>query len=565
MTMHQSAPTDAPQKGDSAASIPAVVYAAKSTQDRRRSIDTQLEDARWKCAEEGWDIIGRPFSDEGFSAYRGNRGPDLAAAIEFAAAEAARRGAPVMLVAQAVDRVARGAGDAPNSARHASELWHELRRRDVWMRTAEDDEATRDAGSIAAAGEAAMRESRRRSSATRKGLRRRAGRGEAVGAIPFGYRAQVVIENGQAVTRRVIDPEAAALVERIMAAVESGRTFGDVSRALNAEGARTVRGGHWTTRAVRRVVLNEDYTGSTGYPPIMDADRWERIVAGVRRMDPAAVQARKGGRRPSEAYLLRGVAFCSACGAAMYTHQYASVGRAYRCANVIQATGLCDTPAIPAATVEAKALEHLADFKLDVDAWLRDRAAEMRVERAGLEREAARLRDEVRRIDRRIRGTRRQHEAALDAGEDDLAATALREIARYEDELRGKAAEVREKEAQVEEWTAEPEIDAALDYYNEIQELIAGRLSRARGAVEINAALRSLLDGAWMVRNDRQGVVVDFVLRGQPRVVISGPDDALTQPRAEDRTVVRVDGKTVESWPIDLPSEPDHRPSCTST
>jgi Resolvase, N terminal domain len=57
--------------------IPAVIYGAKSTQDRRRSIDTQLEDAREKCADEGWTVVGRDYADEGFSAYTGDRGPDL--------------------------------------------------------------------------------------------------------------------------------------------------------------------------------------------------------------------------------------------------------------------------------------------------------------------------------------------------------------------------------------------------------------------------------------------------------------------------------------------------------
>ena len=132
-----------------------------------------------------------------------------------------RRGAPPRAPGdarpQAVDRFARGAGDKPDSARHASELWHELRRRNVHMRTAEDDDATRDAGSIAAAGEPAMRESRRRSSATRKGLSRRAGRGEPVGAMPRGYgrldlhspRRRGDVRRGDALAERGRDPDEA--------------------------------------------------------------------------------------------------------------------------------------------------------------------------------------------------------------------------------------------------------------------------------------------------------------------------------------------------------------------
>ncbi len=57
----------------------AVLYAAKSTEDKRGSIPTQLADARAMAEREGWEIIGE-FQDEGFSAYSGNRGPGLEAA-----------------------------------------------------------------------------------------------------------------------------------------------------------------------------------------------------------------------------------------------------------------------------------------------------------------------------------------------------------------------------------------------------------------------------------------------------------------------------------------------------
>src|ERR1700754_5076047 len=62
----------------------AIIYAAKSTQDKRRSIGTQLEDAREFCEDNGWTVVDPPhkaaYKDEGFSAYSGNRGPDLRAA-----------------------------------------------------------------------------------------------------------------------------------------------------------------------------------------------------------------------------------------------------------------------------------------------------------------------------------------------------------------------------------------------------------------------------------------------------------------------------------------------------
>ena len=36
----------------------AVIYAAKSTEDKHGSIPTQLEDARKVAGREGWEVIG---------------------------------------------------------------------------------------------------------------------------------------------------------------------------------------------------------------------------------------------------------------------------------------------------------------------------------------------------------------------------------------------------------------------------------------------------------------------------------------------------------------------------
>ena len=58
---------------DSQPTTCAVLYAAKSTADRHRSIETQLEDGRRMAAENGWTVVAE-HRDEGFSAYSGNRG-----------------------------------------------------------------------------------------------------------------------------------------------------------------------------------------------------------------------------------------------------------------------------------------------------------------------------------------------------------------------------------------------------------------------------------------------------------------------------------------------------------
>src|SRR5436190_4096432 len=99
----------------------AVIYAAKSTEDKHGSIPTQLEDCRALAEREGWTVEAE-FSDEAFSAYSGNRGPGLASARERAAKLANEHGRCI-LVAQDADRFARGSGDAPGAADHVGELY----------------------------------------------------------------------------------------------------------------------------------------------------------------------------------------------------------------------------------------------------------------------------------------------------------------------------------------------------------------------------------------------------------------------------------------------------------
>ena len=65
--------------------IPAIIYAAKSTEDKHGSIPTQIEDCQALAEREGFEV--RPeweFQDENKSAYHGSRGPGLEAAMRGA-------------------------------------------------------------------------------------------------------------------------------------------------------------------------------------------------------------------------------------------------------------------------------------------------------------------------------------------------------------------------------------------------------------------------------------------------------------------------------------------------
>ena len=84
-------------------------------------------------------------------------------------------------------------------------------------------------------------------------------------------------------------------------------------------------------------------------------------------------------------------------------------------------------------------------------------------------------------------------------------------------------------------------IVALLDYYSELRDAIAGRVQAARSVRDLNAALRTVLEGVWLhtVDDDELGKVLigQFVLRADAE---SGrpPDASLPTP--------------IEHWPRPL-------------
>ena len=108
--------------------VPAVVYAAKSTEDVHGSIATQIEDCREAIESEGGRVLyAEPLRDENKSAFTGNRGPGLAEAKRLAAEAASEHGEAELWV-QHSDRLARGDG---LTAVHFGELFFEMRRQRV--------------------------------------------------------------------------------------------------------------------------------------------------------------------------------------------------------------------------------------------------------------------------------------------------------------------------------------------------------------------------------------------------------------------------------------------------
>lgn len=296
---------------------PAVLYAAKSTQDKHESIPGQLEECREMARDNGWTVVGE-YSDEGFSAYSGNRGPDLAAALEAAAKAAADYGTQAMLVAQHSDRFSRGGGDEPDAARALIEIWHAERRRNVHLRSVEDDFDLQSSASVANIGERNRADSERKTKSVAKGMARRAAKGLYTGGRDvFGW-----AQDGPPGAKRMRpDPVTAPVVQRIFREYIDGHSQQSISRALNAEvragqGPPAQYGGEWHQGTLAKILRSPFHVGLLTFRrevigwgehadhAIIDVNTF---VKAQRRLDRnARTKGHGGGRRPVGGHLFYG-------------------------------------------------------------------------------------------------------------------------------------------------------------------------------------------------------------------------------------------------------------------
>ena len=64
-------------------------------------------------------------------------------------------------------------------------------------------------------------------------------------------------------------------------------------------------------------------------------------------------------------------------------------------------------------------------------------------------------------------------------------------------EREAQAVRIAEAEAMAGEWSAPPDVDAALDFYNRLVDAIQGRIEQAADVQALNQALASVLAGLW--------------------------------------------------------------------
>jgi site-specific DNA recombinase len=528
----------------------AILYAAKSTEDTRGSIPTQLQDARRLAEREGLDVVAA-YQDENASAYRGSRGPGLEDARQHAERLVTERGSCALIV-QHSDRLARG--DA-RTAMHLIEyvLW--AIKAGVTLRSVQDDDSVRDLLYAAIGGQRNFEDSKRKSAAVAAGKQRQFERGERLGGpVPDGLRRVVALDDrGKAHARYEPDPARSAVIERIFALSESGLGDPAVARRMNEEGYRTKANGSWTRRRVQDVLSNPLYAGrvalrrntpdapvtsATNVTALIEPERFDRIRALRPGRDKAL--SRRGPSRPgltSTRYVLSKLARCGRCGEAMYatTSPYkrkdGTQARHYVCKEVRYQTGRCDAPKIPAERVDSAVVQHINRLFLELETWLAEVSIARTTEREGIERQLAETQARAVQLERSETKAHDRLTTAL-ANDDALAdtyATALKRIGADRAQLAAAVADLRAVLAALDDEPAAA--DAALDFWNRLAEAVRGTDTGTDAVVKVNARLRDVFE-TFVLDTVKDGVVgvlpvlqEDVVARyAEVHPVMIGPD-----------------------------------------
>jgi site-specific DNA recombinase len=481
----------------------AIIYAAKSTEDAHGSIATQFADCRALAEREGLEIVAE-YKDEGFSAYSGNRGPDLERAREHVARIQG------VLVAQHSDRIARGAGDRPEAPEHLVEVVVALRRAGATLRTVQDDLfADPRIGLVMASlmGQRNTEDSARKSAAVRSGKRRAWERGEWPGGPPPDGFALL----GKNDVR--LDPDRIEVIRLIGELADQGWGDPSIARELNRRGHRTKGGGAWTRPRIQDLLTNPRYYGGNPwrrgtaeeeikwdkpYPAPWNRADFERRKRGRTGRDLAKGSDRRPGR-PHVNHALAGLAVCARCSEVMrpitsgYRRKDGSRRRTYRCRHVHEGTGLCDAPEVDAEAVDTGVINQLDRYLGDFEAWrdqLLDGYANER-ERLTHEVEAARSDlDEQTKIVKRT-------QSYIGVAEDEAQAkVAMRAAAEAEAERERRYNRLEAAEQALRDVPDEAPTDAMLDFYNELSAAVRGRVEGANTMARVNDALRDIFEFA---------------------------------------------------------------------
>ncbi len=201
-----------------------------------------------------------------------------------------------------------------------------------------------------------------------RGMREAASRGFWIApSAPYGYRKVHVQDGAKKRPRLEIEPDAAAVVQRMFRMAESGKSILDITKTFNAEGIASPGGKRWSKTVVHKMLTNEAYKGTLVWgssakdkaPPVRVEDAFEGIVSKsqfehVSGLLRSKAPARVHPRRVASSYLLSGLVRCRSCGRAL-SGQDAKSGRfSYYVCQSLQKRGKasCKAPRLNARRFE---------------------------------------------------------------------------------------------------------------------------------------------------------------------------------------------------------------------
>jgi DNA invertase Pin-like site-specific DNA recombinase len=469
----------------------AILYAAKSTEDKRGSIRTQLEQARAMAEGEG-SVVVAEYSDEDASAYHGNRGPELEAALDHAE----RIGAALFV--QHSDRLARGDGV---KARHLVQLVFDAKVRGIRLRSVEDDSSLENVVMAAVMGERNTEDSRRKGAAVKAGMDRRRKRGQYIG---HGFYGSEWFRNAEDEREIRISMEATSILERIFAEVLAGTSLRAISRNLEADGVPTDKGGRWYQGTVQKIVANPAYAGlmrdgeeliEARHDGVIPVETWRQ----AQRLLAAKARTHGRGRGVAGLHLFRkGFLRCGRCDGPMIprTSREAS-GLAYEtylCENRERDRSACEMAPVKRADIDGKVFAYFSQVGLDLE------ATRERIE-AACDRKLAESRSLLAAAESEPHGAAaRLAKIRRDYTHGELEAAEWRELRdELEPELQAAEAEVerlRDQLAGAEQQAAVNDIEAAVvERISRIRASVAGEVKDADGAAAVRATLMRLFDG----------------------------------------------------------------------
>jgi DNA invertase Pin-like site-specific DNA recombinase len=502
---------------------PVVAYAARSAKaTENEETHQQLAAIRARLAQEdGRDLIAT-YSEDARSGFKGDRGPELEAAMAHAV-ELTRDHATVELWVWASNRLARGSG-LKGEARSVLEVFAYLRRSGVTLRSVSDDQFVISPMLIGFAAEQANKYSADLSANVMRGKDAQWERGDWIGGpIPDGY-----LSDGAKGLE--IDPEREPVMRRLWALALDGYAPAPLARILNVERLRTRAGRAWSRRRVQDTLTNAVYAGQlvrwratpreerkpASWPAYVTPEEFEAVAKATAERDQSSDGRAAAGGRPSRRYLLATLARCGRCGGSMfartstYRRKDGTRARDYQCEHYAASTGLCDFK-VSAELMDAAVLEHLPRYVAAAERWL----AEL-----GDDRE----------------GARDRAQALVDA-----AARRLRDADTRVESL-GDRFEAEPDEARA---------DALLD-----------RLVRARADRDkVERELQSAQAEADAVRAALDGDALHGALRSLTDTLITGPsaDVAAFNRRLRDHfdgfVIVPEGGPPVPLWKVQVPTQ----------